>query len=101
MNRQTIRIECNYEYPASWSVVRLSAINEDRKQRGLQRGDGSHNAGFTPRFCSEYIKTMRTTKGLPEEVVRKAIESHKINPDLLMADDFDNYFILMKNQKVG
>ena len=53
----------------------------------------STNRSIGGRAPSEYIKTMRTTKGLSEEVVRSAIESHKINPDLLMADDFDNYFV--------
>lgn len=45
------------------------------------------------RAPSEYVRTMQTTKGLPEDVVRNAIESHKINPDYLIADDFDNYFV--------
>lgn len=53
----------------------------------------STNRSIGGRAPSEYIKTMRTTKGLPEEVVRKAIESHKINADYLMQDDFDRYFV--------
>ncbi|MBQ6436983.1 MAG: DUF262 domain-containing protein [Bacteroidales bacterium] len=53
----------------------------------------STNRSIGGRAPSEYVKTMRTTKGLSEESVRSAIESHKINPDLLTADDFDNYFV--------
>ena len=53
----------------------------------------STNRSIGGRAPSEYVKTMRTTKALPEEIVLKAIESHKINPKYLIADDFDNYFI--------
>ena len=41
---------------------------------------------------SVYVKTM-LGKGLGKDVVRKAIESHKVNYDYLVADDFDAYFI--------
>ncbi|MCH5173574.1 MAG: DUF262 domain-containing protein [Bacteroidales bacterium] len=53
----------------------------------------STNRSIGGRAPSEYVKTMRTTKGLSEDVVRNAIESHKINADYLFADDFDNYFV--------
>lgn len=53
----------------------------------------STNRSIGGRAPSEYVKTMQTSKGLPKELVRTAIESHKINPDYLIADDFDNYFV--------
>lgn len=53
----------------------------------------STNRSIGGRAPSEYVKTMQTSKGLPEELVRAAIESHKINPDYLTTDDFDNYFV--------
>lgn len=52
----------------------------------------STNRSIGGRAPSEYIKTMKN-KGLSDEQVFSAITSHKVNYDLLAADDFDAYFI--------
>lgn len=50
----------------------------------------STNRSIGGRAPSEYIKTM-ANKGLTEEQMRQAIESHKIDYDILQADDFDGF----------
>ena len=52
----------------------------------------STNRSIGGRAPSEYIKTMKN-KGLSDEQVVSAITSHKVNYDLLAADDFDAYFV--------
>lgn len=52
----------------------------------------STNRSIGGRAPSEYIKAMRN-KGLSDEQVVSAITSHKVNYDLLAADDFDAYFV--------
>lgn len=52
----------------------------------------SSNRSIGGRAPSEYVKTMRN-KGLSDEMVAIAISSHKINYELLVADQFDAYFI--------
>lgn len=50
----------------------------------------STNRSIGGRAPSEYLKTM-ANKGLTEEQMRQAIESHKIDYDILQADDFDGF----------
>lgn len=50
----------------------------------------STNRSIGGRAPSEYLKTM-ANKGLTEEQMRQAIESHKIDYDTLQADDFDGF----------
>ena len=52
----------------------------------------STNRSIGGRAPSEYIKTMKN-KGLSDEQVISAITSHKVDYDLLAADDFDAYFV--------
>lgn len=52
----------------------------------------STNRSIGGRAPSEYVKTMKN-KGLSDELILQALESHKINSSLLMADAFDEYFI--------
>ena len=52
----------------------------------------STNRSIGGRAPSEYVKTM-FNKGLSQEKVIEAIESHKISSALLMSDNFDEYFI--------
>ena len=52
----------------------------------------STNRSIGGRAPSEYIKTMRN-KGLSDEQVVSAITSHKVDYNLLAADDFDAYFV--------
>lgn len=44
------------------------------------------------RAPSEYIKTMKN-KGLSDDLVIRAISSHKVDYELLAADNFDAYFV--------
>lgn len=50
----------------------------------------STNRSIGGRAPSEYLKTM-ANKGLTEEQMRQAIESHKIDYDILQVDDFDGF----------
>jgi len=50
----------------------------------------STNRSIGGRAPSEYLKTM-ANKGLTEEQMRQAIESHKIDYDILQTDDFDGF----------
>ncbi len=52
----------------------------------------STNRSIGGRAPSEYVKTMKN-KGLSDELIIQALESHKINSSLLMADAFDDYFV--------
>jgi hypothetical protein len=52
----------------------------------------STNRSIGGRAPSEYIKTMKN-KGLSDEQVINAISSHKINYNLLVSDNFDEYFV--------
>lgn len=52
----------------------------------------STNRSIGGRAPSEYVKTM-FNKGLDEALVIEAIESHKVSAPLLMADDFEGYFV--------
>lgn len=52
----------------------------------------STNRSIGGRAPSEYVKTMKN-KGLSDELILQALESHKINSALLMTDAFDEYFI--------
>lgn len=52
----------------------------------------STNRSIGGRAPSEYLRTM-SNKGLTEEQIREAVSSHKIDYDLLVADDFEQFFI--------
>lgn len=52
----------------------------------------STNRSIGGRAPSEYVKTMKN-KGLSDELILQALESHKINSSWLMADDFNQYFV--------
>jgi hypothetical protein len=52
----------------------------------------STNRSIGGRAPSEYVKTMKN-KGLSDELIILALESHKINSSLLIADAFDDYFV--------
>lgn len=52
----------------------------------------STNRSIGGRAPSEYIGTM-ANKGLTQEQMRDAISSHKVDYDLLKADDFDGFII--------
>lgn len=52
----------------------------------------STNRSIGGRAPSEYVKTMKN-KGLSDELIIQALESHKINSSLLMSDAFDDYFV--------
>jgi len=52
----------------------------------------SSNRSIGGRAPSEYVKTMKN-KGLSDEMVMTAISSHKVDYELLVADQFDAYFI--------
>lgn len=52
----------------------------------------STNRSIGGRAPHEYIQTM-FNKGLTEQQVKEAISSHKINYDLLRADDFDEFVL--------
>lgn len=52
----------------------------------------STNRSIGGRAPSEYVKTMKN-KGLSDELILQALESHKICSSLLIADDFDEYFV--------
>lgn len=52
----------------------------------------STNRSIGGRAPSEYVKTMKN-KGLSDELILQALESHKINYSWLMADDFNQYFV--------
>ena len=62
-----------------------SVINKTPIYAGSNRSIGGHAP-------SQYIRTM-ANKGLDEAKIIEAIESHKIDYELLAADDFDAYFI--------
>ncbi len=62
-----------------------SVINKTPIYAGSNRSIGGHAP-------SQYIRTM-ANKGLDEAKIIEAIESHKIDYELLVADDFDAYFI--------
>jgi len=62
-----------------------SVINKTPIYASSNRSIGGHAP-------SAYVKTM-FGKGLSEDLVKNAIESHKVNYDYLVADDFDAYFI--------
>lgn len=77
---QTYCIAQNYP-PKKWnSVVNKTPIY------------ASTNRSIGGRAPSEYVKTM-FNKGLDESLVIEAIESHKVSAQLLMADDFEGYFV--------
>lgn len=57
----------------------------------------STNRSIGGRAPSEYIKTMEN-KGLSQQQIRDAISSHKINYDLLNADDFDGFILDRANR---
>ena len=43
---------------------------------------------------SEYTKAiLKKVNGLTEDMLRERIESHKVNYDALISDDFDTYFV--------
>lgn len=50
----------------------------------------STNRSIGGRAPSEYIRTM-ANKGLTEEQMREAISSHKVDYDMLVADDFEGF----------
>ena len=52
----------------------------------------STNRSIGGRAPSEYIGTM-ANKGLTQDQMRAAISSHKVDYDLLKADDFDGFII--------
>lgn len=52
----------------------------------------SSNRSIGGHAPSIYLRTM-ASKGLSQELIVKAIESHQINYEYLVNDDFDNYFI--------
>lgn len=52
----------------------------------------STNRSIGGRAPSEYVRTMKN-KGLSDELIILALESHKINSSLLIADAFDDYFV--------
>lgn len=52
----------------------------------------STNRSIGGRAPSEYVKTMKN-KGLNDELILQALESHKIRASLLMSDSFDEYFV--------
>lgn len=52
----------------------------------------STNRSIGGRAPSEYVKTMKN-KGLSDELILQALESHKINSSWLMADAFNQYFV--------
>lgn len=52
----------------------------------------STNRSIGGRAPSEYIKTMKN-KGLSGDLVIRAISSHKVDYELLAADNFDAYFV--------
>jgi hypothetical protein len=62
-----------------------SVINKTPIYASSNRSIGGHAP-------SAYVKTM-LGKGLSEDLVKKAVESHKVNYDYLVADNFDAYFI--------
>lgn len=67
--------------PKKWNSV----INKTPIYASSNRSIGGHAPSI-------YIRTM-AGKGLDDEKIVKAIESHKINYDYLSADNFDDYFI--------
>jgi hypothetical protein len=62
-----------------------SVINKTPIYASSNRSIGGHAP-------SAYVKTM-FGKGLSEDLVKKAVESHKVNYDFLVTDNFDAYFI--------
>jgi len=62
-----------------------SVINKTPIYASSNRSIGGHAP-------SAYVKTM-FGKGLSEDLVKKAVESHKVNYDYLVEDNFDAYFI--------
>ena len=67
--------------PKKWNSV----INKTPIYASSNRSIGGHAPSI-------YIRTM-AGKGLDDDKIVKAIESHKINYDYLSADNFDDYFI--------
>jgi len=73
---------CKGKYPAKkWNSV----INKTPIYASSNRSIGGHAP-------SVYLRTM-AGKGLSEEKIVQAIESHKINFGYLSADNFEDYFI--------